>query len=268
MSILLRTAVLRAAADLCPVRATGRPRTDHLELLDSFMTVLKTGMQWRAIKGIDFRTAHRHFIRWARAGVFELAYRRLYRLSTRETRKGNFVAIDTTFIKSIYGREVVGPNPTDRGRMATKMLAVVNKDGLPQKLAFFAGNVSDHTALKGAIPAKSSARKTKVYADKGFDSHAAREALRFMGYIPRIARRKHTTPAWQESRRRIVERFFSWLDKSRRLIVRYDFTIASYAGWTWLACARLASRRLRPFGSVSLDCEGGRRVPSLGMTLA
>ena len=163
MSNLLRTAVLRAAADLCPIKATGRPRTDHLELLDSFMTVLQTGMQWR----IDFRTAHRHFIHWARAGVFELAYCRLYRLTSRETRKENFAAIDTTFIKSIYGREVVGPNPTDRGRMATKMLAVVNKDGLPQKLAFFPGNVSDHTTLKGALPTKSSARKTKVYADKG-----------------------------------------------------------------------------------------------------
>ena len=215
MNTLLRTAVLNAAKELCPVKSTGRPRTDHAQLLDSFLAILTTGMQWRALRGIDFRTAHRHFIHWARVGVFQLAYRNLRRLSKRKTRKGDFVAVDTTYVKSIYGRETIGPNPTDRGRMATKLLAVVERDGLPQKLAFFAANKSDH----------STRRQRRC--------------------VPRIARRGSITPIWQESRRRVVERFFSWLDKSRRLIVRYDFTIAAYAAWTWLACARLVSQRLQ-----------------------
>ena len=243
MNQLLQTTILKAADELCPIRSTGRPRTSHRDLLESFMTVLSTGMQWRALTRIDFRTAHRHFTQWARRGVFELAYHRLHRLKSRKTRSGDFVAIDTTFIKSIYGRDTIGPNPTDRGRMATKMIAAVDGSGLPIQLAFFKANVSDHTALQRILPLKGCKTTTRVYADKGFDSKAARRALRVTGCAPRVARRRRTTPLWHEIQRRVVERFFSWLDKSRRLIVRYDFTIQSYAAWTWLACARLASRR-------------------------
>jgi hypothetical protein len=46
-------------------------------------------------------------------------------------------AIDTSFVKKIYGRDCVGRNPTDRGRKATKLSALVAADGVPLALAFF-----------------------------------------------------------------------------------------------------------------------------------
>ena len=246
MGSLLYSTILLAAEESFPRSKTGRPRTQHKDLLDVFFTVLATGMQWRAAPVIDFRTAHRHFMRWARAGVFQRAFERMKRLLKRPTRKRTArLAVDTTFVKSVYGFDVVGPNPTDRGRMATKMLAVVDELGLPQKIAFFAANVSDHKALRHVLPLQKPSRPISVYGDKGFDSADARETLRKSGFIPRIARRGEVTSNRDRNRRRIVERFFSWLDKSRRLIVRYDTTIVAYSAWTWMACCRIAETHTR-----------------------
>ena len=246
MSSLLYSTILLAAEESFPLSKTGRPRTHHKELLDVFFTVLATGMQWRAAPRLDFRTAHRHFMKWARAGVFQRAFERIRRLLKRPTRKrAPLLAVDTTFVKSVYGVDVVGPNPTDRGRMGTKMLAVVDEVGLPRNIAFFAANVSDHKALKHVLPLTKPSRPIRVYGDKGFDSAAARETLKRSGFVPRIARRGKATPNRDQRRRRIVERFFSWLDKSRRLIVRYDATIIAYSAWTWMACCRIAETRTR-----------------------
>ena len=80
-----------------------------------------------------------------------------------------------------------------------------------------------------------------MYADKGYDSKAVRQQLRAYDYIDRVSKRGVWTHRVVNRRRGIVERFFSWLDKCRRLILRYDTLIDSYEAWTWLACCRLVS---------------------------
>lgn len=249
MSRLAAQTILIAANQAFPLHDIGRPRTPHHVLVEIFSQVLRTGMQWRAISSVDFRTAHRHFYKWAQAGVFHTAFRRLRRLVTRSTRRVRHVAVDTTFVKSIYGSEMVGPNPTDRGRNATKMIAAVDRLGLPQRIAFFPANVSDHRTLPRIVPLPRQCRGARVYTDKGFDSASARRLLRKHGYVPRIARRRVRTSARDQSMRHVVERFFSWLDKSRRIILRYDATIAAFSGWTWMACCTIAARRIHVDGS-------------------
>ena len=67
--------------------------------------------------------------------------RALLKLERRRTsRRGAFHCIDSTFVKNIYGRDCIGRNPTDRGRMATKVSALVDQDGLPLSLRFFPAN--------------------------------------------------------------------------------------------------------------------------------
>ena len=68
---LAKSIILATANSLAPLAKTGRPRVSHELLLDQFIRVLRTGTTWRDVKGIDFRTAHRHFLRWAREGIFE-----------------------------------------------------------------------------------------------------------------------------------------------------------------------------------------------------
>ena len=160
------------------------------------------------------------------------------------TRHKQHVDIDTTFIKSIYGQDVVGRSPVDRGRRATKMVAAVDGRGLPLNIAFVPANVSDHRTLRDVLPLPCHCRGVCVYADKGFDSARARRLLRQLGYVPRIGRRGKRTAKDIRTKRHVVERFFSWLDKSRRLIVRYNTTIAAFSGWTWMASCDIAARRM------------------------
>ncbi len=241
---VIKTIILNTARTMVPSSKVGRPHKSHEDLLEQFLRILRTGAPWRDVRNIDFRTAHRHFIRWARLGVFESAYQKLLRLVRRPRRDRSFLVVDTTFVKNVFGTDVVGRNPTDRGRKATKMVALVDEKGLPHRLGFVPANMSDFRTVSSVLPLPKGKRGCRFYADKGFDSKEIRQAVRQSGFLPRVPRRGTPTPAWWERRRRVVERFFGALDKHRRLIVRYDKTIDAYRGWTWLACCRLTSRHL------------------------
>ena len=149
---LVKSILLATANAFAPPEKLGRPRTDHGLLIDTFIRVLRTGMPWRDVRDVDFRTAHRHFILWARGGIFEKTYRRLLALCSRRKRDGTFLAIDTTFVKNVFGTDVLGRNPTDRGRKASKVVAVVDERGLPHRLGFLPANVSDYKVLHSVLP--------------------------------------------------------------------------------------------------------------------
>ena len=78
-----------------------------------------------------------------------------------------------------------------------------------------------------------------LYADKGYDSKKIRNMIRQYGNVDRVGKRGTIVHRVVNRRRNIVERFFSWLDKNRRLNLRYDALITSYESWTWLASVRL-----------------------------
>ena len=131
---VIKTIILNTARTMVPSSKVGRPHKSHEDLLEQFLRILRTGAPWRDVRNIDFRAAHRHFIRWARLGVFESAYQKLLRLVRRPRRDRSFLVVDTTFVKNVFGTDVVGRNPTDRGRKATKMVALVDEKGLPHSI--------------------------------------------------------------------------------------------------------------------------------------
>ena len=229
----------------------GRPTVDLEKVLDSVICVLKTGMPWRHLKstsfGVDYRTAHRYFRKWTVSNVFEEVYATCLRLTRiSRSRRRRYRAIDSTFVKNIYGTDCVGRSPVDRGRKATKMSAVVDEDGIPVALSFFPGNVSDYntvdeTLANAFLPPEPGCA---LYADKGYDSRRVRSTMTRFGYVDRAERRRHKTHRSQSRKRRIVENTFAWLDKFRRLIVRYDARIQSYRAFTLLACCLLIGNRL------------------------
>ena len=154
---------------------------------------------------------------------------RIHTLARRRRRDGSYLALDTSFVKNVFGIDAVGRNRTDRGRKATKIVALVDDQGLPHKLGFIPANISDYRVLPSVTPFPRSERGNRVYADKWFDSSAIREEIRKEGFVPRVARRRTVTTVWADRRRRVVERwFFGILDKCRRLILRYDKTIVVY----------------------------------------
>ena len=212
-------------------------------VLKYILLVLQSGMAWRHLSytkcPYDYRTIYSYFRKWTQQQIFPSAYKALHKLYMRK-RRPKYHCIDSTYIKSIYGRDCVGRNPTDRGRKATKLSAIVDDRGIPTAMFFFTANTSDYktvdqTCERILLPK----HRTPLYADKGYDSKAVRQKLQSHNYIDRVAKRGVRTHRLVNRRRGIVERFFSWLDKYRRLILRYDALIACYEAWTWLACCRI-----------------------------
>ncbi len=95
-------------------------------------------------------------------------------------------------------------------------------------------------------------RPERLIADRGYDSNPLRARLAHRGIAPIIpARRNHQHATHQDGRklrryrrRWIVERTFAWLGHFRRLVIRYERLITTYAGLFHLAGALLTLRRV------------------------
>lgn len=130
------------------------------------------------------------------------------------------------------GGEVVGPNPTDRGRPGSKHALVVERQGVRLAVELTAANRHDSVGLAGlldAVPALRNGRRgrprrrpDKVHADKGYDYARCRQACRARGMQARIARRGMHSSARLGKHRWVVERTLAWLSRYRRLTVRYE----------------------------------------------
>lgn len=223
---------------LYPPQQRGRPRI--LTFDDSFDCILKvvqTGMQWRQLQPtkVSHITVFKQMHMWIHAGVFRTAYTRLLRLYCRQ-RRSRYYCIDSTYVKNIYGRDCVGRNPTDRGRRATKLSAVVDDLGVPHSLIVTAANISDQKLLQPTIQDMLSSchRGKELFADKGYDSAMNRRICKSYGFNDRIFKRRTTNGKRTHAKRGVVERYFSWHDKYRRLLVRYEQNVQVYLGMTFM----------------------------------
>jgi IS5 family transposase len=94
-----------------------------------------------------------------------------------------------------------------------------------------AANVHDSMMLEATVDAIPPIRRRRgrprrrpatLHADKGYDYARCRQALRRRGITPRIARRGVDSSQRLGRYRWLVERTHSWLNRFRRLKVRYE----------------------------------------------
>lgn len=126
---------------------------------------------------------------------------------------------------------LTGPNPTDRGKLGSKIHLVTDRNGLPVSLGVSGANMHDSLGLaplvRGIPPIRSRRgprrrRPAKLHADKGYDYDYLRRWLRERGTTHGIAR-KGVEPSQRLGRHRwVVERMVSWLTGCRRLHRRYE----------------------------------------------
>jgi transposase len=110
---------------------------------------------------------------------------------------------------------------------------VVDRRGIPLSVIHSAANVHDSKLLEEAVDAICPIRKPRrgrprkrpekhARLHKGYDFPRRREALRKRGITPRIARRGIESSEKLGRYRWIVERTLSWMNRNRRLKVRYE----------------------------------------------
>ena len=177
-----------------PYRSRGRPVSLTFEdAYESILFVMKTGMQWRSLtpKTASYITVFKTMHRWMGERIFETAYTNLLRLYRRQ-RRPKFYCVDSSHVKNIYGRDCIGRNHADRGRMSTKLSAIVDDTGIPVGFHVAPGNVSDMKLLDPSLKAilLPHQRRLEIFADKGYDSKFNRGICRDLGYRDRILKRK------------------------------------------------------------------------------
>ena len=116
-----------------------------------------------------------------------------------------------------------------------------------------AANVHDSKVLEEAVDAISPIRKPrrgrpprkrpkKLHADKAYDFTRCRQALRKRGITPRIARRGIESSEKLGRHRWVVERTLSWVNRFRRLKVRYERRDDIHQAFLDLGCALICWR--------------------------
>lgn len=89
--------------------------------------------------------------------------------------------------------------------------------------------------------------------DKGYDYDEVRETVAAYGYTAHIrtrgeeARAKRHIPGYR-ARRWVVERTQSWLNRFRRLLIRWEKKVENYIALLHFACAWIAFRAAKVIG--------------------
>lgn len=89
--------------------------------------------------------------------------------------------------------------------------------------------------------------------DKGYDYDAVRQTLAEWGYTAHIRRRgeeaqeRRTIPGYR-ARRWVVERTHSWMNRFRRLLIRWEKKADNYLAFVHFACAWITWHAADVFG--------------------
>ena len=178
--------------------------------------------------------------------VFELAYIELFKDHYNEIKKSSSdLFIDSTMIKNLYGKENIGMNHYDRNKNGTKITTIVDSIGVPVTIPFITpANINDVELIEPIIDKALiiSKKSLSIIADKGYINEGIKHKLYNnhkikLIYPYRKNQHKHNTMAKKEKllKRHIVENFYSWLKKLKRIPNRMDSLSFTYYGFICIA---------------------------------
>lgn len=231
----------------------GRPRKSDRQMFAAIFYVLTTGIQWKALPRClgAASTVHDRFQQWTRAAVFEALWvTGLLEFDASVGLDWTWQAIDGCMTKAPLGGGATGPNPTDRGKQGTKRHLLTEGHGLPVGLVVTGANRNDVTQVEAVLDARpvvSFEAEQHLCADKGYDSNAVRSALSASGFVTHLLSRGQEKAALAmpgyRARRWVVEAAHSWLNRFRRLLVRWEKKTENYLAMLHVACAVIVWRR-------------------------
>jgi transposase len=154
--------------------------------------------------------------------------------------------------------ECVGRNPTDRGKTEraprTKRHIVGDRRGIPLASLLTGANRHDSVVfaevLDAVPPIKTPAgqrrkRPDTLHADKAYDVSLCRRALSQRRIGVRFARKGVDASERLGRHRWVIERTRSWLNRMRRLTVRYERRADIHQAFLTLVCALICFNALQ-----------------------
>jgi transposase len=125
--------------------------------------------------------------------------------------------------------------------------------GVPIGVAVAGANVHDQKLVQETLasiplrrPQPTPRKKQHLCADKGYDAETVRRAAKRRRYVSHIPRKgedaSRATRRRGKARRWVVERTHSWVNRARRLLIRWEKKVANYLGFLHLQFALTALR--------------------------
>lgn len=147
-----------------------------------------------------------------------------------------------------------GPNPTDRAKGGVKRSLLTEASGVPVGLAVDGANRHDMKLVEAtleSIPVKRPKPTKKepqgLCLDKGYDYDEVRELAKEFAYTAHIRGRGEEAQAIKrevgfKARRWVVERTHSWMNRFRRILIRWEKKPENYLGLLHFVCAIITFR--------------------------
>jgi putative transposase len=149
-----------------------------------------------------------------------------------------------------------GANPTDRGKKGTKRSILTDAKGVPLSVNVDGANRHDKKLVKKTLDDIIIDRPSpdeviqNICMDKGYDFPDIRKLVEDYGYTAHIRSRGEENikkPGFR-ARRWVVERTHSWLNRFRRLLIRWEKKIENYLAMLHFASAWITFKAAGLFG--------------------
>src|ERR1700752_4242681 len=235
-----------------PAERPGRKPIPARRVLEGVLWILNTGAQWHMLPQCypNYKTVHRRFQQWCEREVLRgILVDLANELRDRGEIDESECFIDATFASAKGGGAEIGP--TRRGK-GVKIMATVDRNGLPLSVSTHAANHHEVTLVQLSFDFYMlEAKPDNLIGDRAYDSDALDAELAQDGVTMiaphRSNRKKRKTQDGGQfrryERRWLVERFFSWIQWKRRLLVRWEFYAHNFLGFVQLAAVLVLLRR-------------------------
>ena len=238
-------------------RKPGRPRVRNRDVIDGIWHVLWTGCQWKSIEkewfDVSSSVLHERFQTWQANGLFEILFNKMVKFYAKECKIGwKWQSVDSMMSPAPLGGRHTGKNPTDRGKLGSKVHLLVDERGAP--LAIFITGSNEHDKWSADdlivhIVAKRPNSEQHFCADKGYDYEDVHVFVGLKNYIAHIKHRRRKNEPKDEcpipgeksfpARRWVVERTFSWLAKRRSVATRWCKKSDNWLAFVHMACSQI-----------------------------